>query len=159
MILEYEEKYAEEVKDLLVELQEYIVSIDKDGYNIITEDYREEYFKKTIEEVSKFNGKIFLYEESSKIVGMIAGVVNSEETDIYDYKGPKTGRVTELVVTKSVRSKGIGKKLLNHMEQYLKSIGCKDILIGVFAYNENAKKFYEKNGYGTRMLDVRKNGI
>ena len=29
MIFEYEEKYAEEVKDLLVELQEHIVNIDK----------------------------------------------------------------------------------------------------------------------------------
>ena len=30
MIIEYEEKYAEEVKDLFVELQEHIVNIDKE---------------------------------------------------------------------------------------------------------------------------------
>ena len=29
-IIEYEEKYLEDVKDLLVELEEYIISIDKD---------------------------------------------------------------------------------------------------------------------------------
>lgn len=29
-IIEYEDKYLEDVKDLLVELEEYIVSIDKD---------------------------------------------------------------------------------------------------------------------------------
>ena len=30
-IVEYEEKYLEDVKDLLVELEEYIISIDKDN--------------------------------------------------------------------------------------------------------------------------------
>ena len=30
------------------------------------------------------------------------------------------------------------------MENYLKSIGCEDILLGVFAYNENGISFYEK---------------
>ena len=29
-IIEYEEKYLEDVRDLLTELEEYIVSIDKD---------------------------------------------------------------------------------------------------------------------------------
>ena len=45
-IIEYEEKYNEEIKKLLVELQEYIASIDKEGYNIITKEYKEAYFKK-----------------------------------------------------------------------------------------------------------------
>ena len=30
-IIEYEDKYLNDVKDLLVELEEYIVSIDKDN--------------------------------------------------------------------------------------------------------------------------------
>ena len=29
-VIEYEDKYLEDVKDLLVELEKYIVSIDKD---------------------------------------------------------------------------------------------------------------------------------
>ena len=45
MIVEYNNQYAEDVKDLLVELQEFIVSIDKEKYNILTAEYREEYFK------------------------------------------------------------------------------------------------------------------
>ena len=51
MIIEYDEKYKEEVKDLLVELQEYIVSIDHWHLNIITPDYRKKYFEKTIKNV------------------------------------------------------------------------------------------------------------
>ena len=52
-IIEYEKKYNEEVKKLLVELQEYIASIDKEEYNIITTEYKEAYFKKTMEEVNQ----------------------------------------------------------------------------------------------------------
>ena len=33
-IIEYEDKYLEDVKDLLVELEEYIVSIDKDAFDL-----------------------------------------------------------------------------------------------------------------------------
>ena len=40
------------------------------------------------------------------------------------------------------------------MEEYLKDQGCLSILIGVFAYNESAIKFYEKNGYHLRMSDM-----
>lgn len=43
---EYNNQYDKEVKDLFVELQEYIASIDMEKYTIITEYYREEYFKK-----------------------------------------------------------------------------------------------------------------
>ena len=156
MIIEYNKKYDEDVKDLLVELQEYIVSIDKEKYNIITEDYREEYFKKTIEEVKKCKGKILLYRENEKIVGLVVGLINNDEIFEYDFKAPKRGRITELVVSRNYKGKGYGKILLNSMEEYLINCGCKDVLLEVFEYNENATKFYEKNGYHTRLIDMTK---
>lgn len=33
-IIEYENKYIEDVKDLLVELEEYIIKIDKDVFRL-----------------------------------------------------------------------------------------------------------------------------
>ena len=45
-IIEYEENYQEEVKELLEELQEYMISVDKEGYSTITKDYKEKYFEK-----------------------------------------------------------------------------------------------------------------
>ena len=51
MIIEYEEKYAEEVKDL--------VNIDKEKYNQITPQYREIYFAKTLDEVKNVKEKFF----------------------------------------------------------------------------------------------------
>ena len=154
MIIEYEKKYDENIKDLLVELQEHIVNIDKERYNIITPTYREEYFKKTMEEIKKYEGKMFLYKENNEILGLVVGLINNEETKEYDFQAPKRGRVSELVVTKKIRSKGIGKKLLDKITQYFKENNCKDILIAVFAYNENAIRFYEKNNYHARLIEM-----
>lgn len=154
MIIEYNEIYNENIKDLLVELQEHIVDIDEEEYNILTNEYREEYFKKTMEEIKKYEGKMFLYKENNEILGLVVGLINNEETKEYDFQAPKRGRVSELVVTKKIRSKGIGKQLLDKITQYFKENNCKDILIAVFAYNENAIRFYEKNNYHARLIEM-----
>ena len=41
-IIEYEDKYLEDVNNLLVELSEYIVSIDRDNLDHVHPKYREE---------------------------------------------------------------------------------------------------------------------
>ena len=65
--------------------------------------------------------------------------------------------VSELIVSKNARSMGIGKQLMQKIETYLKSIGCEYIFIDVFAYNENAIKFYDKLGFHTRgLIDIKK---
>lgn len=154
MIIEYESKYDEEIKDLLVQLQQYLADMDKEGYNIVGDEYREKYFEKTIEDVKRYNGKILLYKDNEKIAGLIVGIVNNDETVRYDFRAPKRGRITELVVDKEYRGKGIGKTLLNEMKDYLKSIGCEKVLIAVFGYNESAIKFYKENGFHIRMMDM-----
>lgn len=156
MIIEYNEKYNEEIKDLLVELQEHISNIDKEGYNILTPQYREDYFDETMEEVRKYQGKIYLYQENQKIIGLIIGLINNEAECDSSFKAPKRGRISELVISKNARAKGIGTNLLEKMENYLKKVGCEDILIGVFGYNDKAISFYKKNNYHTRMIEMTK---
>jgi len=151
MIIEYDEIYNENIKDLLVELQNHIVNIDKEGYNIITDEYKELYFNKTMEEINKYEGKMYLYKENNEILGLIVGLINNEDTSDYDFKAPKRGRVSELIVTQKIRSKGIGQKLMNKMEDYFKSKGCEYILVDVFAYNKIGIEFYKEQGYHSRM--------
>ncbi len=153
-IIDYSSIYDESIKDLLVELQEYIAGIDREGYNILTNEFREKYFEKTMHDVNKYEGKIFLAKENDEIVGVIIGLINNEEEKLYDFSAPKRGRVIELIVSKNCRSNGIGKQLLNQMESYFKDVGCQGILIDVFAYNENAQSFYYKNGYFNRNIEV-----
>ena len=151
-IIEYEDKYLEDVKDLLVELEEYIVSIDKDNLDQVHPEYRDKMALIDLEEVKNNNGKCYIAVENDKAIGLIMGCVFPyDKHDYLDYKCPKRGEITELVVSNNVRSKGIGNMLINKMEEYFKSLGCEYVLVDVFAYNENAIKFYDKNGYHSRM--------
>ena len=152
-IIEYEDKYLEDVKDLLVELEEYILSVDKDNLDQLHPEYREKMALLDLEEVKENNGKCFIAVDNDKAVAVIMGIITKyDEYDYLDYKCPKKGEITELVVSKNIRSTGIGQQLMNKMEEYFKSVGCEYVLIDVFAYNEKAINFYNKQGYHTRML-------
>ena len=157
-IVEYEEKYLDDVKDLLVELEEYIVSIDKDSLDQLHPEYKEKMALLDLKEVNDNKGKCYLAVENDKAVGLIMGCIRPyDEYDYLDYKCPKTGEITELIVTKKIRNKGVGQLLINKMEEYFKSLDCEYINIDVFAYNENAIKFYNKNGYHHRMyIDIKR---
>ena len=151
-IIEYNEKYLEDVKDLLVELEEYILSIDKDELDQLHPEYREKMALLDLEEVNETNGKCYLAIEDDKAIGLIMGTLPPyDEYDYLDYKCPKKGEITELIVTKKIRSKGIGQQLIDKMEEYFKSVGCEYVILDVFAYNESGIKFYNKKGYHSRM--------
>lgn len=154
-IIEYDPKYDEDIKDLFVELQEYIASIDREKYNILTDEYRETNFSENMQEIEENSGKMFLAKVDDKVIGLIIGIILEEE-DTYDFKAPKGGRITELIVSKNCRSKGIGQLLLNKMEEHFRSVGCKRIIIEVFEYNDMAKNFYYKNDYFNRTTDIMK---
>ena len=151
-IIEYKEKYLDDVKDLLVELEEYIVSIDEDNLDHVHPKYREKMVMLDLQEIKENNGKCFLAIENDKAIGLIMGVIKKfDEYDYLDYKCPKEGEITELIVTSKIRSKGVGKILMNVMEEYFKSVGCEYVLVDVFAYNKNGINFYDKKGYHDRM--------
>ncbi len=155
MIVEYENKYLEDVKDLLVELEEYIITIDKDNLDQIHTDYRDKYTELDLKEITENEGKCYLYVENDKALGLIMGIVDKyDEFDYLDYKCPKKGNIIELIVSKNIRAKGVGKQLMEKMEDYLKSINCEWIKVSVFGYNENAINFYSKHGYHCRMIDM-----
>lgn len=156
MIIEYDSKYDKDIINLFIELQEHIADLDREGYNILTANYGHLYLKKTLEEVKKYNGKLLLYKIDQDILGLVVGLINNDAEDSYDFKAPRRGRITELIVSEKKRSQGIGKKLLKAMEGYLISQECSDVLLGVFAYNDRALKFYEENGYHVRMLEMTK---
>lgn len=151
-IIEYENKYLEDVRDLLVELEEYILSIDEDQLDQLSPDYREKMALVDLEDIKNNNGKCYLAIENNKAVGLIMGSIPPyDENDYLDYKCPKRGRITELIVTSKTRNTGIGQALIDKMEEYFKLVGCDYVLVDVFAYNEVGKKFYNKNNYHTRM--------
>ncbi len=157
-IIEYEEKYLNDVRNLLTELEEYIVSIDDDHLDQVHPEYYEKMALLDLEEVKKKNGKCFLAIDNNKVIGLIMGIIiEFDEYDYLDYKCPKEGEITELIVTSKIRSHGVGQALMNNMEEFFKEKKCEYVLVDVFAYNKNAINFYEKKGYHPRMYtDIKK---
>lgn len=154
-IIEIDLNHYEQTKDLLVDLQKYVIEIDKYKLNILSDEYRDKYFDYMLTDCNSNQGKCFVCVDGNNVLGMVAGYVERyNERDKLDYSCPKKGIIAELIVNKNCRKDGLGTKLVNHMENYFKSISCKFIQIDVFAYNVNAKKFYYKNGYEDRMVTV-----
>ncbi len=157
MIVEYDSKYDEQIKDLLVELQNYLIDIDNWHTQIMLPEYREKYFKMDMEKVKNQDGKIYLELENDKVIGLIIGVVvEKDDIDKLTNDCAKTGSVIELIVKNNIRGNGIGKKLLEKLEEYFKSIDCKRINIEVFGPNKKGLNFYEKNDYVVRDYIVSK---
>lgn len=157
-IIEYEDKYLNDIRDLLTELEEYLVSIDKDHLDRIHQEYHEKMALIDLQDIKDNNGKCYLAIENDKAIGLIMGIIPKyNQNDYLDYKCPKRGIITELIITSHIRSKGVGSLLMNKMEEYFKQNQCEYILIDVFAYNNNAIQFYNKKGYHPRMyVDIKK---
>ena len=153
-IIEYEDKYLDDIKDLLVELEEYILTIDEDELDQLHPEYREKMALSDLKDVEEYNGKCYLAIDEDKVIGLIMGTIPPyDENDYLDYTCPKRGKITELIVTSKIRSKGVGQALMNKMEEYFKCVGCEYILVDVFAYNKNGINFYSKQGYHPRMYN------
>lgn len=151
-IIEYEPKYLEDIRDLLVELEEYVISIDQDNLDQLHPNYREKMAVLDLEEIEKNNGKCYLALENDTVIGLIMGCIFPyDEFDYLDYKCPKRGEIIELIVTNKIRNKGTGQQLVDKMEEYFKANECEYVMVDVFAYNENGINFYNKKGYHSRM--------
>ena len=157
MIIEYDSKYDEQIKDLLVELQNYLIDIDNWHTQLMLPNYREDNFKLDMDMIKNNDGKVFLAIENDLIIGLIMGIVEKkDEIDKLTNDCAKTGNVIELIVKSDIRGNGIGKDLLEKIENYFKSINCKRINIEVFGPNEKGLNFYKKNGYIIRDMIVSK---
>lgn len=136
------------------------MTIDEDQLDQLHPEYREKMAVLDLKEVNENNGKCFLAIKNDKTIGLIMGIIPPyDKNDYLDYKCPKRGEITELIVTSKIRSKGIGQALMNKMEEYFKSVGCKYIIVDVFAYNKKGINFYGKQGYHPRMYTEIKNII
>lgn len=156
-IIEYNSKFDNQIKDLLVELQNYLIDIDDWHTQIMSQEYREKYFQLDMEKVKKQNGKVYLAVTNDSVLGLVIGVVDEKDSiDELTNDCAKTGSILELIVNSNERGNGIGKLLLNQIESYFKSVDCVRINIEVFGPNQSALNFYKKNDYVVRDIIVSK---
>ena len=86
--------------------------------------------------------KTFVASADDKIVGFVSSVQS------YGV-GLEIGfmHITALAVQKENQNKGIGTKLLKHMEDYAKAKGIHSIILKCSVNSTDAHAFYQRNGY------------
>jgi ADP-ribose pyrophosphatase YjhB (NUDIX family)/predicted GNAT family acetyltransferase len=136
---------------LLEELQDYLVSVDDLKRERRVPEYGESYTERTLQNVSKNNGIIYVAENKSRVVGMIIGTMPVQtKEELLEHVPFKRGVVLELFVEDGYREKGVGTMLMEKMEEHFKRNGCTVSGVDVFFPNKIAYRLYSKLGYRER---------
>lgn len=140
---------------LTEELQDFLIAIDPLGRLLRKPEYGEHYTDHVLSEALQNSGRVLLAVVDSEVVGYIAGKIDEESVDAgIGYIPTKAGRITELVVKPSIRSRGVGARLMDALRVYFENSSCNLIRVEVFAPNARAVKFYERMGYEIRTVDM-----
>lgn len=146
-----------QVVNLLVELQEHLVSADNEKVQTIDDAYGEKYFVYLQRLVNKHDGTILLAVSESEVEGFIAGYIEpKDEIDIITNRCPRRGVISDLAVTAHRRGNGIGKNLMNAIESYFMEKNCEFVAVDLFAPNDTARRFYDSLGYTPRNIELYK---
>ncbi len=145
------------ILQLMTELQSHVAAIDPLHRLKTTEDFDEDAYVDHLLEQTKSLGVIFIAKDEHAAAGFIAGVISDEDPDdTLDHYSAKEGKILELVVSKQHRGGGIGRELMEKMEEYFREKDCEYIRVGCFAPNTGTHAFYEKCGYADRYLEMLK---
>ena len=88
---------------------------------------------------------IFIAEEDGKVLGYGFCMLKKTQNDSV-LEDNFTLYIDDLCVDENCRGKGTGKAIYQYITRYAKSLGCDSITLNVWAFNENAKRFYEALG-------------
>jgi GNAT superfamily N-acetyltransferase len=139
--------------------QAYLAGLD--AQHVLVRDlppaYGPAYLAETLAEVEQSGGVILIAETENQLVGFVVAVleevppIQAMETSVR-----RPGRVAELYVIPTHRSRGIGGRLLHAAEDWFRHQGCDSVRIEVFAPNHGARGFYERHGYTDWLVSTQK---
>lgn len=155
----YSEDYRDQISVLIADLQDHIISID--SFDRVRRDnaLANEKIKKLESKINSGKAQAFLAVKDKIVLGISVGVILTRDKD-YDMevKPGLYGEIETLYVKPEFRGQGIGKKLFDLTESYLKKgQNCDFIEITVFGDNKEALTAYKKNGYREREYKLLKN--
>lgn len=130
---------------------DYLLQWAGPTYNFpFTIEQIENYFNN---EVNKENSNIFVYKIKHVETGKIIGTIELRETD----KSKRTGRICRFLIgDENIRGQGIGTIALTEAIRIgFEDLKYEKITLGVFDFNTNAIKCYEKTGF--RIENLRRN--
>lgn len=130
----------------------YLRNIDPMKRIPTVEGYGEKWMAICLEKIEKNQGKIYIAEIDTKIVGFVMGIIRYQtDEDKLETIPTITGDILELYVDEIFRGNNIGTMLIQKMEEYFKHMKCDVSWLGVFEPNISAREFYRKHNYQERV--------
>ncbi|UIR55845.1 GNAT family N-acetyltransferase [Sphingobacterium sp. SRCM116780] len=131
------EKLTPENIDTIVAMMQDFYAID--GYHMDANSSRDNF--KTFLQDDKL-GQSWLIKENDLVLGYIIVVYFFS----FEFKG-RVALLDELYLNADARGKGVGKKAVQFVQEYVKDAACKLVLLEVEEHNFPAQKLYESQGF------------
>ena len=137
-----EELYTELEKDAVMYQSEHFVLSPKGARS------------RQLEEILASENQVMLVaEDDGKVIGFAH--VMLQKAKVVSCLKPQTNiYLQDLVVTSTLRSKGTGTQLLNAAKEYGREKGAEFFRTQVFPMNKDGMRFYERNGFSTKMITI-----
>ncbi|MBR0138400.1 MAG: GNAT family N-acetyltransferase [Erysipelotrichaceae bacterium] len=142
MIRRAQIKDIEQINELLSDVLEIHHKGRSDLFKSDTKKYTDE---QLIEIIGDDSRPIFVYDENGEILGYAFCVFQQHLNDNI-LTDVKTLYIDDLVVREDQRGKHLGRQLYEHVVRFARESDCYNITLNVWAFNENARKFYEALG-------------
>ena len=101
------------------------------------------------------NTSFFIAELDGNPVGYVLGRI-LKEIEVSDNGTGRIGLLDELFIDGTSRGLGIGQKLLDETIKWMKTQNINRIKLHAYAWNNNAKKLYERNGFSQYAVSYEK---
>ncbi|MFA7244770.1 MAG: GNAT family N-acetyltransferase [Candidatus Magasanikbacteria bacterium] len=157
-ILKFQDKNKKDLIKLMAGLQDYLVSIDTFEKLKRDKNYGKKYVKYLLKIIKEDKGIILLAEFDNKIIGCVAGIIETLDKGevLGNKKKLKTARILELYVESEYRGKHIAVKLMTEITKHFKTKKCEQLRLEVYAPNSNAHNFYLSQGFKNESIDLMK---
>lgn len=141
------------VRDCLIELQDSERMLDPRMPS--GEEIASKYIPQMLERCVECQGTILVAEIDGDVAGY-ATVFTKVRSEELQEEGIEYGLVSDLVVTKSFRGRGLGRQLLEAAESYARARGVNWLRIGFLAGNQPAGDLYTSMGFSNLYVELEK---
>lgn len=128
------------------ELLSQVLAVHHDGRPDLFKPNCRKYTSDELSEIITDDSRpIFVGENNGEVLGYAFCVIK-ENTNDNILTDIKTLYIDDLCVDEGARGKHVGKTIYEYVREWAKKIGCYNLTLNVWACNENAQRFYEKQG-------------
>ena len=135
------------VNEIALQVHGLHVTWRPDLYCMTEELYPEERFDEVIASRRLYVAKI-----EGNVVGY--GLLTIRDVDINGLHPCRTMTIEEFGVHEAIRGHGIGTSMMTDIRALAKAFRCTHLKLGVYPENEDGIRFYERNGFMIRSIDM-----